>query len=381
MIAAYVGLGLPGAALGVAWPSMRTEVGRPLSSLGLLFTAFTVGYLLATTGHSRTARRVGTGGMLVIASALAAVAAGAFALTSTWTVLLGGAALLGLSGGAIDAALNAHVALFRSGRMMHLMHGGFGVGATVGPLLMTALIGAGLSWRWGYAAVAVLQLGLVVGFLATRGHWPVAEPAPATGSGSARPPKGPRPAAAWLGPVVFFAYGAVEVAVGAWAFVLLTGRGVGDTAAGASVTAYWGALALGRLGLGALGARVTSRQIVAVSVVGVVVGAAGLWLLPTAGAPVALVVMGVSLAGIFPALTALTPSRVGTDRATSVIGRQLAAAVVGGAAGSAVVGVVAQHLGADAVAPALLVTSVVLLATDAALTLAARDVDTRVNTI
>jgi fucose permease len=247
---------------------------------------------------------------------------------------------------------------------------------------MTALIGAGLSWRWGYAAVAVLQVGLVLGFFVTRAHWPVVEPPPAGGTRLARRrAAGPRPAAAWLGPLVFFAYGAVEVAVGAWVFVLLTGRGLGDTAAGASVTAYWGALALGRLGLGALGPRVTSRQIVAVSVVGVVVGAVGLWVLPSAGAPVALVVMGLSLAGIFPALTALTPSRVGADRATPVIGRQLAAAVVGGAAGSAVVGVVAQRHGSDAVAPALLVISVLLLATDAALSFSARDVDTRVNMI
>ncbi len=181
---------------------------------------------------------------------------------------------------------------------------------------------------------------------------------------------GPLPAAAWLGPLVFLAYGAVEVGIGAWAFVLLTGRGLGETAAGISVTAYWGALAAGRLGLGALGARVTPRQVVAVSVAGVALGSVALWLLPAAAAPVALVALGLSLAGIFPALTALTPARVGPDRAPAVIGRQLAAAVVGGAIGSAAIGVLAQHLGATAVAPAVVAVSFGLVAADVLLTVA-----------
>jgi fucose permease len=274
--------------------------------------------------------------------------------------------VLGVSGGVVDAALNAHVALYHSGRMMNLMHGGFGVGATLGPLVMTALIGAGLSWRWGYGALALLQLGLAVGFATTRRHWPAAKSGPRQG----RHVAGPVPPAAWLGPLVFFVYGAVEVGVGAWAFVLLTGRGLGDTAAGICVTAYWGALAAGRLGLGALGARVTPRQVVAGSVVGVAVGSVALWLLPAAAAPVALVALGASLAGIFPALTALTPARVGPERAPAVIGRQLATAVIGGAVGSAVIGVLAQHLGPAAVAPAVVVVSLGLVVTDVLLTVA-----------
>jgi len=367
MIAAYVGMGLPTAALGVAWPSMRAEVGRPLSSLGLLIVSFTAGYLLATTGHARLMRHVGTGALLVVASALAAAGAGAFAVTSTWAVLLVGAAVLGVSGGAVDAALNAHVALYRSDRMMHLMHGGFGVGATIGPLVMTALLSAGLSWRWGYGALAALQVGLAAGFLVSRHHWPVAadRTRPHRRAAASR-----RSAAEWLGPSVFLAYGAVEVGVGAWAFVLLTGRGLGEAAAGACVTAYWGALAAGRLGIGALGSRVTSRQVVAASVAGVAVGSVALWLLPASASAVALVAVGASLAGIFPALTALTPSRVGPERAPAVIGRQLAAAVVGGAIGSAAIGIAAQRLGAEAVAPAVVVVSAVLVATDVMLTLA-----------
>ena len=144
--------------------------------------------------------------------------------------------------------------------------------------------------------------------------------------------------AAGLGPLVFLAYGAAEVAIGSWAFVLLTSRGMGTAAAGASVTAYWGALAAGRLGIGAAGTRISPPQVLAVSMVGAVVGGFGLWVLSGLGATVALVVLGLSLAGMFPALMALTPARVGPTRTHRVIANQLAASVIGGAAWSAAVG-------------------------------------------
>jgi fucose permease len=372
MIAAYVGLGLPLTALGVAWPSMRHDLGRPLPDLGVVIVTFTVGYLLATTSYGRTGSRVGTGPLLVVASALAALAAVGIAATREWWLLLAASAVLGVSGGIVDAALNSHVALHRSGRTMHLMHGGFGVGATLGPLVMTALIGADLSWRWAYVGIAALQVVLAAGFAWTLAAWP--GPAPARTSAATRDPAVAEPApphharaAAWLGPAVFLAYGAVEVAVGAWAYELLTHRGLSPGVAGASVTAYWGALALGRLLLGGPGHRIPLGRVVAGSVALTTAATLGFWLLPSGVSVVALVGIGFGLAGIFPALTALTPERVGVVRAPSVIGAQLAAAVVGGAIGSALVGAAAGRLGTGAIAPALAVAAVVLLVTDLAL--------------
>ncbi len=390
---AYVGMGLPTAALGVAWKSMRVEFHRPLSSLGVVVVTFTLGYLVATAGHRRVAAWFGPASLLAVASALAAAGGFGFALTHIWAVLLVGAVVTGLSAGTVDAALNAQVALHHSHRMMNLMHGSFGVGATLGPLVMTALVGSGLSWRWGYAAMGVLQIGLVAGFALTAGGW--ARPGPSSsapvelGEVELPPvePVVPAPAtvdapssvglarrqrrAAGLGPLVFLAYGATEVAIGSWAFVLLTSRGMGTAAAGASVTAYWGALAAGRLGIGAAGPRVSPPQVLVVSMVGAVVGGVGLWALPGPGATVALVVLGLSLAGMFPALMALTPSRVGPGRTHRVIANQLAASVIGGAAWSAAVGVVAQRAGAWAIAPALAGACVFLAFSDFLLTASA----------
>ncbi len=388
MIGAYVALGLPAAALGVAWDSMRADFDRPLSNLGLLLVTYTVGYLAATLTHPWIEAGVGTGWVLAGASAVAAVGALGFALGPAWAVVLVAAGIIGVSGGYVDAALNAHVALFHSSRVMNLMHGGFGIGATLGPLVMTALIGAEISWRWGYAGLAVVQFALAVGFAVTRAQWPsplrlgAAEPSlMVTGVASLAIPSEVEPPpsehvsrshrrAARLGPLVFLVYGAVEVAIGSWAFVLLTGRGVASTTAGVLVTAYWGALAGGRLVLGAIGNRVGPAVVVTASMVASLAGCVGLWLLPSGGAALSLVVVGLGLSGVFPALMALTPVRVGPGRATAVIGRQLAAGVIGGAVGSAVIGLVAQHFGSDAIGPALAVTCLSLVVSDVLLTAA-----------
>jgi fucose permease len=385
MIAAYVALGLPTAALGVAWSTMRTDFDRPLSSLGVLIVTYTIGFLVATVVHRRVGGALGTGWLLVAASGVAVAGAAGFALGPVWAVVVGAAVLLGLSAGTVDATLNSQVALFHSRRVMNLMHGGFGIGATLGPLAMTALLAAGVSWRWCFAGLAATQLALAAAFAGSRRAWPslgtalvpqpvAPRPVDATAlddaSGERSGPPEPTPPAARLGPLVFLVYGALEVAVGAWAFVLLTGRGVPSTAAGILVTAYWGALAAGRLALGAVGDRAHPATVVTAAVSITSLGCLGLWLLPPVGAAVSLVLVGLGLSGIFPALMVLTPARVGTDRAPSVIGLQLAAAVIGGAAGSAIIGVVAQHHGSDAIAPALAVTCMALVVSDIVLTAA-----------
>jgi fucose permease len=74
-----------------------------------------------------------------------------------------------------------------------------------------------------------------------------------------------------------------------------------------------------------------------------------------------LVIIGGALAGVFPALVALTPERVGEEMAGHVIGWQIGAAWLGSAGISAVFGVVFQHDGLKEFGPALMVVAVLLI--------------------
>jgi fucose permease len=77
---------------------------------------------------------------------------------------------------------------------------------------------------------------------------------------------------------------------------------------------------------------------------------------------VGLVVIGGALAGVFPALVALTPGRVGEEMAHHVIGWQIGAASVGGAAISAAFGAVFQNYGLGYFGPALVIMAVLTMA-------------------
>src|SRR5690606_1457970 len=77
--AAFVGLGMPEATLGVTWPSIRADFDRPLGSLGILLVALTLGYLPSSLLSGHVVARLGPGRMLAAASAIYVVALGLYA--------------------------------------------------------------------------------------------------------------------------------------------------------------------------------------------------------------------------------------------------------------------------------------------------------------
>jgi len=81
---------------------------------------------------------------------------------------------LGLSGGAIDAPLNAYAAQNFGLRRINVLHASYGVGAATSPLIVTAVVQTGATWRWAYAIVAVLQLALAMVFSVTHRRWAAA---------------------------------------------------------------------------------------------------------------------------------------------------------------------------------------------------------------
>ena len=363
---AFVAVGVQVGALGVVWPSMREDLDRPLGDLGLLSVLLTAGFGLSALAHGRTVRILAPGAALAVAGALYAAGCLAFALGS-WPVVVAGAVVLGAAAGELEAALNAHVAARHGVRAMNLVHGMFGVGATLGPLLATALLGAGADPRLAFAAMAIVGLALAAGFGATSPTWAGGADRPedgTVGGGGAERARLPG-RTRWLLLAVlatFCAYTAIETVTGQWSFTLLTeDRGLDERAAGWVVSAYWAALTLGRFAIGAAGGRLTSRRVLDASVPAaalvVVVVAAG-------GPPItaaAIVVAGLCFAGVFPALVSLTPARFGPRLAASVMGWQLAAGAVGVGLGPAVAAVAVEGSGPGAVGPVLVGISALLL--------------------
>lgn len=353
-LAAFVGLGLPEATLGVTWPSIRADLDLPLSALGLLLGSLTVGYLPTSAVSGRLTARFGAGVMLAAAAAIFATAMTLYLTAPSLPFLIAGSVLGGVAAGITDPGINTHFALHHGTRTMNLLHASFGIGATAGPFVATTVIGAGGSWRTPYGIYLMVQLALLVAFVSTRRRWATSgatadavtstaadetrrgERAPATVAHS-------RPVTV-LSSATFLVYTGLEVGGGVLAFTLLAeGRGLSDTAAGLWATSYWAGLTLGRAALGLAGGRLTPEQIVRASSLAAVGAATLVTVDPSGWGAVGFPLLGLSVAGIFPSLVLLTPKRVGRDRTPNIIGVQFALAAIGASGLPALIALAAEH--------------------------------------
>ena len=154
---AYLSVAIPSSTLGLLWPSMRLSWHQPLSALGVLLIVGVTASVLASLGAGRLLPRLGAGPMVAAGTVAPAAALALEAVAPAIWVFAAGMVVFGLGFGALDTALNAHAAARFGPRQINWMHASYGLGATVGPLLVTALRCAHLCWRGTFGALAVVQ--------------------------------------------------------------------------------------------------------------------------------------------------------------------------------------------------------------------------------
>jgi len=375
---AFVSLGLPDGLLGVAWPGIRRDFGLPLDALGVFLVASTTGYMLSSFLSGALIRTMGVGGLLAASCAATGTALAMFTFAPVWPVFVAFGSLAGLGAGAIDAGLNNYIDRNHGRKLMQWLHASFGVGITLGPLIMTAGLGLTGAWEPGYRLVAGAQVSLALAFLLTRRRWHPAPEDRVRPEDRARPEdRGPeenhgtqesrrvsiaadteatlvgsiRNPASLLSMLLFFVYTGAELGFGLWIYTLLTeGRGVAPAAAGLVASGYWASFTLGRVIAGFGGERFSPLRLIAGSLLlalgGVVVVALDFGPVITV---VGVAVTGIAVAPVFPALLSDTRNRVSENHISNTIGMQIAAAGLGAAALPSLVGVAARVLGLEAI--------------------------------
>jgi fucose permease len=352
----YLSVALPGSTLGMLWPSMRMSIHEPVGALGIVLVAGVAAAVVSSAATGRVLERVRQGPLLAVGAVLVSAALAAEAAAPALWIIVVGSALFSTGFGAIDSALNAYAARHFGPRDINWMHASYGLGATLGPLLVTALLASGSGWRLTMGSMSIVLAAIAVLLAAARHRWRIpAVPAEEVPSERRRPSPG---RIAILAGLTFTAVETgVESAAGIWGFVFLTsGRGLPVTAAGIAVSAYWAMIFAGRAVLGTVAQRAGASRVLAVAVACVPFGAL-LMALPGPGAvPVAgMMVLGLAAAPVFPLLTLTTADRVGVGGATQTVGLQVAASAVGSAAVPSVIGLVIGAVSARALGPALLV--------------------------
>ncbi len=358
----YLGTALAGSTLGLLWPSMRLSLHEPVGALGFVLAAGVAASAVSSVATGRVLPRLAPGPLLAAGAAAVAAALALEAAATAMLVIVAGAALFSLGFGSIDAVLNVYAAGHFSARDINWMHASYGLGATLGPLLVTALL-SGAGWRGCMGALAGAVAVVAAVLTVTRDRW--ASPPGAAAASPGPPPAAPAPGErapgrrrAQAAGVTFTAVECgVESAAGIWGYIFLTsGCGLPSVAAGVVVSAYWAMMFAGRGLLGLLAARLGPARVLAGAVAGVPAGA----LLMTVPGPAALavagmLVLGLASAPVFPLFTLATGDRVGAGAAPAAIGLQVAASAVGGAVLPGAVGLLIGGVSARALGPLLLV--------------------------
>lgn len=344
---AFISLGLPDSAIGSAWPVMAPELGAGISWVGAITMIISLGTITSSFMSVRVVERLGTGRVTVASVALTAVALVGFSLAREFWQLCLIAVPYGLGAGAVDAALNAYVAVHYESQHMSWLHCMWGVGASAGPVIMAQCL-AGATWSVGFLVLGGIQVAIAVVLTLSLPLWrdkhlpEPDDPRPHTRRTRRELLRIPGVAAVL---VSFFCYCALEGTCGTWAATFCTlGRGIDATTAAAWASLFYIGITVGRAVSGFISIHVRDHNmirlgqaLIALALVLIVVPGEAT-LLP------GLVLAGVGCAPVYPSIIHATPARFGEDVALELTGMQMAFANIGSLVMSPLFGVIAQNV-------------------------------------
>ena len=351
---AFISLGLPDSLLGSAWPVMYADLGAPVAAQSVITTIITAGTIVSSLATAPLMRRLGTGKLTAISVGMTAVSILGFAAsTSLWQLCLL-AVPYGLGAGSVDASLNNYVALHYGERHMSWLHCCWGVGTSVSPVIMGWALAGPLSWHAGYLAVGIMQVCITASLVFSLPLWKKAGDgaekcegaeknaalgAPADGEKPAAPaaPAAPSYAEVLRLPgaaaaiLSFGCYSGFEYVCGLWSSShLVMARGIAEAQAATMASFFYMGITAGRFLSGIVAPHVGSKNMIrlgqAIAAVGLVVFIVGQG---QAVLSVALALIGLGCAPIYPSIISLTPERFGEKASQSMVSLQMACAYAG----------------------------------------------------
>ena len=344
----FISLGLPDALLGAAWPNMYPEFQVPVSYAGMISMIIAFGTIISSLQSDRLTKRFGTGKVTAVSVGITALALWGFSISHSFILLCLWAIPYGLGAGSVDASLNNYVALHYSSKHMSWLHCMWGVGATLGPYIMGAVLTGGASWNTGYRIISVLQIALTAVLVFSLPKWNGQN----TSSGETIHAKAlslkeilviPGAKAVML---CFFCYCAIESTTMLWASSYLhLAKGVDAKTAASFAGMFCIGITIGRGINGFIAMKLKDRQMIrmgqAIILTGIIV-----MILPF-GKTVSLIgfsLIGLGCAPVYPCIIHSTPLHFGAERSQAIIGVQMASAYVGTCLMPPLFGLIANHI-------------------------------------
>ena len=344
----FISLGLPDALLGAAWPNMYPQFQVPVSYAGIISMIIAFGTIISSLQSDRLTRKFGTGKVTAVSVGITTFALWGFSISHSFILLCLWAIPYGLGAGSVDASLNNYVALHYSSKHMSWLHCMWGIGATLGPYIMGAVLTGGATWNTGYRIISVLQIALTAVLIFSLPKWKGQNTSSdETVHGKALSLKEilaiPGAKAVMI---CFFCYCAIESTTMLWASSYLhLSKGVDAKTAASFAGMFCIGITIGRGINGFIAMKLKDCQMIrmgqAIILTGIIV-----MILPF-GKTVSLIgfsLIGLGCAPVYPCIIHSTPLHFGAERSQAIIGVQMASAYVGTCLMPPLFGLIANHI-------------------------------------
>ncbi len=349
---AFISLGLPDSLLGSAWPVMHTDIGVPLSYMGIISTVISIGTIVSSLLSDKLTRKFNTETVTVVSVFMTAFALLGFSFSSNLLMLIAFAIPYGLGAGAIDAALNNYVALHYSSRHMSWLHCFWGVGTIVSPFVMSYSL-TNSNWNNGYRIISIIQLTIGLILLLSLRLWKTnksqtIQEENSSNSISIKAALKIKGVPQLL--IAFFGYCAAEATAMGWSCTyLVEAKGMEEEFAAAYASLFFIGMTAGRFFGGFLMDKLGDKKMINLGSVVILLGIA-LMIIPIENevlALVGLVIIGLGCAPIYPCIIHSTPYNFGEENSGSIIGIQMASAYLGTTVIPPIFGFLGKGIGFD----------------------------------
>ena len=145
-------------------PSITLEymsTGLTLAAIGVIFPARAVGGILGNLLAGVGSDRYGHNKLVWMAALALAASLALAAAAPAWLLFLAGIALITIAQASLSTSINAMIADANQAsraRALNVLHGVYGVGATISPLVIGFALERGAPWRWTLAATGLIWL-------------------------------------------------------------------------------------------------------------------------------------------------------------------------------------------------------------------------------
>lgn len=163
LLTLYIGLGLPDSLLSTTWPNISNDLNISVGYISL-FSIITIFFsMLSTSNTYRLNKLMGPTTVIMLSMLMCLTGLVIFIIFKSFTSLIFVQMIMGLGAGAIDSNVNFIASQNLKVGEMNLLHGFWGVGITLTPLITSIVYSLGYN-QWMVFGVVALLFIILIGY-------------------------------------------------------------------------------------------------------------------------------------------------------------------------------------------------------------------------